>query len=193
MFYITMMNLWFFLLLQMSLMVGLAHAEGDGGGASSAIDYFADHDFGAKQYVQQVELGHMNKIPEWIRNGRMENALADCKYTLDRIPNHPKGLMLAQIVARLAKNPALAISYYQRAMKLYPQYALTRAQYGAYLVDQGNVKVGITELQKAVEQDPKLAFGHAQLAKAYLKTGDTELAREAAGRAKQLGYKGKGL
>lgn len=191
MFYTTFMNVLFFVFLQVLAAAGQSRAESGGGGASSGIDYFADNDSGTKHYAQIVETAHMNKISEWIRNGRIGNALADCKYTLDRIPNHPKGLMLAQIVARVTKNPKLAIGYYQRAMKLYPQYAITRAQYGTYLVDEGNVKAGIGELQKAVEMDPKLAFGHAQLAKAYLKVGNTELARQAAGQAKQLGYKGK--
>jgi tetratricopeptide (TPR) repeat protein len=191
MFCSAAMNFLCFVLLQILVLTGQVHAEGERGESSSGVDYFADHDFGTKQYVQLVESAHMNKITEWIRNGRIENALADCKYTLERIPNHPKGLMLAQIVGRLTKNPMLAISYYQRAMKLYPQYALTRAQYGAYLVDEGNLKAGIAELQKAVEMDSKLAFAHAQLAKAYLKAGNTELARQAAGQAKELGYKGK--
>src|SRR5262249_17285920 len=117
--------------------------------------------------------------------------IADCKYTLDRIANHPKGLALTGMVARLTKNPSFAILYYQRALKWYPQYAITHAQYGGFLVDIGNTKAGIAELQKSIEMDPNLALGHQLLMKAYVKAGSPELARQAAERAKETGRKGR--
>lgn len=157
------------------------------------IDYFADLEPGKRDYVRIVTYAHTDKIMGSIRKGRMDNALADCRYTLDRIPNHPKGLALVGMLARLTKNPSLAISYYRRALKLYPQYAITRAQYGGFLVDSGNAKAGIAELQKALEMDPTLTLGHKFLIQAYRKTGNPELARQAASRAKEVQLRRRGL
>jgi tetratricopeptide (TPR) repeat protein len=150
-------------------------------------DYFtADQNPDTKHYLHLVEIAHTNKITDWVRQGRMNDAIADCKYTLDRFPNHPKGLMLVGMVAKLVKNPALAIAYYEKAIKLYPQYALTHAQYGMYLVDIGNMRAGIAKLQEATKIDPQLPQTYTWLAKAYTKSGNTELARQAALRAKEL-------
>jgi Tfp pilus assembly protein PilF len=171
------------------LLLQFHYVEAQEGGKGSPIDYYASHDPGTKEYVHLVTMAHTDKIAGWIRGGRISNALADCKYTLDRVPNHPKGLVLTGMVARLMKNPTLAISYYQKALKLYPQYAVTRAQYGGFLVDIGNAKAGITEIQKAIKMDPNLALGHNLLAKAYLKIGNIDLARQASERARETGQR----
>jgi Tfp pilus assembly protein PilF len=60
-----------------------------------------------------------------------------------------------------------------------------------YLVDIGKIDAGIQKLQKAIEIDPGLGQAHAWLAKAYYKNGNSELARQAAEKAKALGYRGK--
>jgi Tfp pilus assembly protein PilF len=142
-----------------------------------------------QDYLRHVESFHVNKIQERFRQGDVNLARGDIKYTLDRFPNHPKALMLAGMGARLTKSPAFATAYYEKALKLYPQHALTHAQYGLYLVDIGQTAKGIAKLQYAVEMDPKLAVAHAWLAKAYAKSGNTELARQVAERATTLGYK----
>jgi tetratricopeptide (TPR) repeat protein len=99
--------------------------------------------------------------------------------------------MLLSAVAKLTKTPSLAIPYYERALQLYPQHAITYAQYGQYLVDIGFIEAGITRLKKAIELNPNLALAYAWLAQAYSKTGNLDLARQAAERARTLGFKGK--
>jgi tetratricopeptide (TPR) repeat protein len=117
-------------------------------------------------------LGHLNqKVWGDFRAGRFSNVLADLNYTLDKFPNHPKALLLLGSVARLIKSPALPIPYFEKAIQLYPQYALTHAQYGAYMTEIGSVEVGIGKLKKAIEIDPNLSLAHTWLAKAYSQKG----------------------
>ena len=156
-------------------------------------DYFT-----ANQYpevtalLSSVEGHHMNKrVWADFYAGRLDGAIGDVKYTLRRFPNHPQALQLLGSVARMMKDPALPIRSYEWALNLYPQYALTHAQYGAYLASNGQIEGGITRLNRAIEMDPNLAIAHAYLAKALWKKGNKDLARKSADRARALGYKGK--
>jgi len=83
------------------------------------------------------------------------------------------------------------VSYFERAIALFPQHALTRAQYGLFLVSTNNVDAGIENLKQSIEMEPKLAAGYGGLAHAYVKKGDIEQARIAAQRARELGFNGK--
>ena len=86
----------------------------------------------------------------------------------------------------MMKNPLLAQLYYEKALKLFPQYAITHAQYGSYLVGIGNSKAGIAQLEKAVEMNPRLMQAHTWLAQAYAKSGNAERARQVTERAREL-------
>jgi Tfp pilus assembly protein PilF len=153
-------------------------------------DYFIANQYReTKELLYLLERHHLNqRVLTDFSAGRFNYALTDIQYILERMVNHPKALELMGSIARLTKAPSLPIPYYENALKLYPQYALTHAQYGAYLVDIGRIDAGIAKLKQAIEMDPKLAAAYAWLAKAYLKTGNQELARQAAEQAKALGY-----
>ena len=160
-------------------------------------DYF-DQSSEARQLLYLVETAHLNPCPHNPRGvfgdiamGKYQYAIADLIYTLDRFVNHPKALQLMGSLAELTNGPSLAIPYYQRALKLYPQYALTHAQFGVYLVDTGHINSGTAELKKAIEINPNLAIAYAWLASAYSRNGNLESARQAAERARALGYRGK--
>jgi predicted Zn-dependent protease len=156
------------------------------------MDYFAaDDDPSTKHYLFLVDNAHTNKVLSSIRSGRLDNAIDDLNYTLNKFVNHPKALLLLGMVARLSRKPSLPLSYYEKAIRLYPQYAFTHAQYGNYLVDTGNVTAGIQRLKRAVELDPTLVAVYVWLAKAYSRNGDAELARGAADKARALGYRGQ--
>jgi Tfp pilus assembly protein PilF len=155
----------------------------------AAEDYFtADKSPGS--YLTIVESAHVKVIQNWITQGRLDNALGDIKYTLDRFPNHPVSLQQLAVVSQMAKKHSVAVAAFERAITSYPQYALTRAQYGFFLVSINNINPGLEHLKQAVEMDPKLAAGYAGLAHAYTKKGDSEQAREAAKKARELGFKG---
>ena len=154
-----------------------------------------------KDLLRMVESAHTNKIllslrksyaaPPTLVKGFQKSALADTEYTLERIVNHPRALILSQMVATAINKPRLPIKYYERALAHYPQYAITHAQYGNFLVEIGEIEAGIKRLKKAIQLDPKLSSAYGWLSNAYQKDGKEELAREFAEKAKALGYKRK--
>jgi tetratricopeptide (TPR) repeat protein len=182
------------------IVLGLVRADAqqeiDHGATGTANhDYFtADQEPQTQILLRHVENFHLINSPHNpggggtignIRDGKYQWALEDLTYVLERFVNHPKALGLLGIVAKLTKNPPLPLSYYQRALSLYPQHALTHAQYGAYLVEIGKTNEGISNLQKALELSPQLAFAYTWLAKAYEKNGDQERMRWAQEQARQ--------
>ncbi len=154
-------------------------------------DYFATDQ--NDSLLHTVESYHLGQTNFWARfhSRDIEGALSDLKYVLRYFPNHPKALMLMGSLAKLTKTPSSAIHYYEKALKLFPQHAITHAQFGDYLVNIGNFEVGLAKLKEAIEMDSKLALAHAYLAKAYYKIGNPQLARRAAEKARKLGYSGK--
>jgi len=154
-------------------------------------DYFTADQDGVRDYLRVMTVAHINTIPNWIKQGLISNAVADIRYSLDRFPNHPQALQLLPLVARLANNQALARTYFEKAVTQFPQYALTQAQYGLFLVSIGNLDDGIGRLNRSIEMDPKLAAGHAGLAHAYVKKGDIAKAQEATDKARELGFTGR--
>jgi tetratricopeptide (TPR) repeat protein len=138
-----------------------------------------------------IDGAHTNKAFRDIQEGRISIAIADLKFVLDRWPNHPRALMLIEMVATLTKVYSLAIPYYENAIHNFPQYAVTHVQYGKYLVDIGNLDAGIKELKRAIEIDSNLKPAYVWLAEGYYKKGDREQARLAIKKAKALGYTGE--
>jgi len=159
--------------------------------AGAGHDYFTAEQDGVKDYLNNMTIYHLNKVTGWIQQGRIGDAVADLKYVLDRFPNNPQALQLLPMVARLAKNQSMAISYFEKALKQFPQYAITHAQYGLYLVSNGNVDEGLEQFKQCIAIDSKFAAGHAGLAHAYAKKGDLTKAREAADKARELGFTGQ--
>jgi tetratricopeptide (TPR) repeat protein len=156
-------------------------------------DYFtADQNRDVKDLLRVNEAYHLNnEVMDDFNAGRFDIVFRNLRYILKRFPNHPEALMLLGSVAILKKEPSLAIPYYTKALSLYPQYAIIHAQFGAYLIDIGQIDSAIASLNKAIRINPNSAFAHARLAQAYYKSGNLELARQAAEQAKALGYKGK--
>jgi tetratricopeptide (TPR) repeat protein len=138
-----------------------------------------------------VEKHHLNaEVYRNFREGKYEYVIGDLRFTLNRFPNHPGALQLLSSVATLTKNPSLPIPYYEKALSLYPQYALTHAQFGNYLVEMGAVDDGIARLKKAIELEPNIVAAHVWLAKAYYKSSARELGDKASEQARKLGHKG---
>lgn len=159
-------------------------------------DYFAADDRypETKELLALVEAYHMGDIVmDNFAPGRYPYALNDLRYTLHKFPNHPKALMFVTTIASVTDQPSMPIPYFEQAIRIYPQYAITHYQYGRYLVDIERFEEGIAELKKAIELDESLALAHAGLAGAYARIGDPERARSCAERARELGYEGDPL
>ncbi len=157
-------------------------------------DYYMDPNHGPPNstLLHKVERHHMGQ-KEWddLAKGRYESALNDVRYTLRRFPNHPTALMMISIIAKMTDEQMMAVRYFDHALALYPQYALTHALYGKYLIDIGVFDASIKRLKRAIETDAKLGKAHGWLAEAYAKNGQAELALKAAKRAREVGYRGR--
>lgn len=154
-------------------------------------DYFApERD---PKLLRNVEKYHLTKekFGKYYQAGQYSSAIRELQFVLRYFPNHPKALMYMETIAKITNNQSLALSHYKNALKLYPQHALTHAQYGRYLASTGRVQSGIERLQKATEMDPELAVAHGWLAMIYAKSGSTDLARQTARQARKLGYRGR--
>ena len=155
------------------------------------LDYFNPRgNAHIKWLINDMNRAHLQPAIRNIGAGRLKNAKDDLNYILIRFINHPQALALAALVAIASKDSTWAMQHYERALNLYPQYALTHAQYGKYMADIDMVDRGLEKLKKAAEMDPNLAATHVWLAAAYAKSGNAELAQEAAEKARSLGYKG---
>jgi Tfp pilus assembly protein PilF len=126
-----------------------------------------------------------------ILEGDNQTVISNLKYVLRYFPNHPDALHFLSRIAKLTRTPSPPISYYHKALRLFPQHAYTHAQYGNYLAENSvnnvQIKEGMANLKKAIEMDPRLAVAYAWLANAYYKTGNSELVLQAAKKAKLLG------
>jgi Tfp pilus assembly protein PilF len=153
-------------------------------------NYYAISDRHDITLLRNVEGHHLTDgtFWKWYRAKKYDLAADELRFVLRYFPNHPKALQLMALIAKKSDTLHLAVPYYVQALELYPGYAATHAQYGAYLADIGNLKAGLAELEKAVQLDPELGFAYAALAKAYDKTGDVERSRKAAEKARQLGF-----
>lgn len=137
------------------------------------------------------DLYHTNRVVHSIKVGRYDEAIADLKFVLDKWPNHPRALLLIESVGKMTQVPTLPIPYYEKALQMYPQYAITYAQYGKYLVEIEQAEKGIQHLKLAIEKDEKLVAAHVWLAEAYSKHGQKQLAKKEAEVARSLGFQGE--
>jgi Tfp pilus assembly protein PilF len=144
-----------------------------------------------KGLLEDVDYHHTQNIKKAIIEKNFGMAKGDLDYTLVTFPNHPDALQSLWFYSKVTKSPAFAIPYFEKAISMFPQYAMTHIIYGAFLTDFGRLKEAERELKKAVEIDPNLAIAHAWLAKTYDKAGDVKLAKMSAKKAVELGYRGK--
>jgi predicted Zn-dependent protease len=153
-------------------------------------DYFSAVAGGEKQsLLWTVERGHFSqRVLDEFKKGYYDSVFADLRYVLNRFPNHPRALSLIGEVALIINDPKLALPHFEEAVEMYPQYALTNAQYGRYLCRIGDYTAGVLRLRRAIEQQADLAIAHAWLAEAYFASGQLPAGTEAARRARGLGF-----
>jgi len=167
-------------------MIVLSLSPGKSGAQVTPKDYFDPRHRVELATVEKYHLGKENFWAEFEAR-RYNYALLELKYVLNNFPNHPRALQLMELVAKLTSKPHIVISYYEKAVTLYPGYAFTHAQYGNYLVSTGQTEKGIEKLQRALQMDPKLVVAYYWLWEAYTKKGSVEEARQIAEKAKELG------
>ena len=142
--------------------------QGDLPVSGGNYDYFAALGTpGLGKYLEILTNRHQGQLV-WSRfwSGNYKEPLGDCQYTLERFPNHPRALHLLAEIAKATNDVSMAIPHFEYALKLYPQYAFTHAQYGHYLLDIGAVQAGVGELREALRIEPKQFQAKAWLAEA---------------------------
>ena len=140
-------------------------------------DYYStDTDPDARRYLGLAEQYHLTnttfweryRVKDWVR------ARGELVFILRIVPNHPKVLYLLEAVASEMEDVTYPIAYYEHALQLYPQHAITRARYGRYLVRIGQREAGVAQLEQALAADPSLDVARGWLA-------DTKANRDASG------------
>lgn len=168
-----------------------AYAQWDVGPPPDRDFFTAHEDPEAQRDLVLNDLYHTNRVVHSTKVGRYDEAIADLHFVLDKWTNHPRALLLMENLARVTQAPRLPIPYYEKAIRIYPQYAMTFAQFGKYEVEIGDIEKGIGHLKLAVQKDPKLKAARVWLAEAYEKQGQGELARSEAQEARKLGFTGE--
>jgi len=146
-------------------------------------DYFTAHlREDLKGYLNHVTARHASeRVWALYWAGKYSEPLGDCEYVLQRFPNHPRGLHLIGEIAKATNNVSLGIVAFENALKLYPQYAFTHAQYGHYLIGIGVAPAGVARLREALRLEPDQFQARAWLAQAL--AAHPELEQAGAGEA----------
>ena len=151
--------------------------------------------------VRHVEGNHFNKDVEMLRGG-MSNAFgpaADITFMLNKIPNHPRGLLAYMNLAertRMELPPGGLFTIgcaFGRAKVYVPDDPAVWALSGLYLSRTGHIDEAIVELNEATRLAPENANIHYNLGLLYFQKKDYERARTHAKRAYDLGFPLPGL
>ncbi len=149
---------------------GQANAYSDRNLAGSLIDldyFIANLNPETKLQLFLVDRAHASERTwKLFFAGKYQDPIADCEYALRYFPNHPGALHLMAEIAKATNQDSMAIGYFERALKLYPQYAYTHAQYGHFLVEIGATNAGIAEFMEALRIDPDFIQARAWLEEA---------------------------
>lgn len=117
-----------------------------------------------------------------MRQGKYRDALAAVDRLIGQSPSYAYFHELKGDILVAAGRPSDAVAPYRRALELKPREGLLRASYAKALVTANNASVlptAISELQKALAQEPDHVEGWMQLAIAYGRVGqraDADLA-----------------
>ena len=181
---------WSCLVLVINFTVVYAQNSGPENLAPNFADYFLKNmDEKVAQTVYNVNKYHMKPALKFYAQGHLKRTLPDLKFVLRYIPNHPQALHLLGAVAIGINSKQFGRNYFQQAVHLFPDHALTFAQYGKYLMDIEEIEEAVKMLDISIKKEPKLALAYDWLEMAYTKKGDEAKSKEIGRKAKELGYK----
>jgi tetratricopeptide (TPR) repeat protein len=165
--------------------------------ASAAVNYNVANDYyaalvtGGIKVVDQYHLGPCEK-----RLGARDypRAMGECNFILKIFPNHPIALPLMSQICEQWKSPTCMLDdYFRNAIAINPKAPETYVIVGIHLHRVGQYSKAIENYQRALQLDPNLMNAHYNLALAYLKTKQFDLANDHAQRAYALGASLPGL
>jgi len=131
-----------------------------------AFDYYDRlTDVESARAIQTAVEHHITDETFWEQYRRKAwfRARAELEFVLRIVPNHPLALYLLEMVARLEEDVSYPIAYYERALRIFPNRAITRARYGKYLSTIGQREAALEQLREAVAADSTLIQARAWL------------------------------
>lgn len=157
------------------------------------VDYYALGDQFAQYTVKSTDIHHTPLAVKYVRNGQYDIALLELQTIVgERIPNHPRGLMLLVEINR--HRPITNVEeYFVRAVELNPQAATSHLIYGIYLQQAGRLEAAVERYKTAVTLAPDDRDAHYNLGLAYVDLKRYEDANTEAQVAYGLGHPLPGL
>ena len=121
---------------------------------------------------------HHNLASYYEKNNRLEEAKSESLLTLSKKPSHNLGEEVLTyfnlgLIHQKLKNEDEALFYYQKAEKIYPQFAPIYSNRGGLLIQRGFLKEAITEYKKAILHDQEHPLAYGNLGFLQLLNGDT--------------------
>jgi tetratricopeptide (TPR) repeat protein len=127
------------------------------------------------------------ELAELLRTqGRFEEALKYYLQILDRNPRHYPSLCGAGLCYQALQDDDHALEFFERAAEADPGDAVSRYLIGSAFLRKKEPRKAIDALTAAVHLDPSLQGAYTLLGRAFLMTGQRELAEQAFEKAKQL-------
>ncbi len=158
---------------------------------NKANDYYAALVTGG---IKVVDMYHLGPCEQRLSARDYPRAMGECNFILRIFPNHPTALFLMSQICEQWKSPACMLDeYFQNAVAINPKAADTYVILGIHLHHVHQYSKAIESYQHALQLDPNLANAHYNLALAYLKTKQFDLANAHAKRAYALGASLPGL
>ena len=110
--------------------------------------------------------------------GQADDALEQFEWELAANPSHASAAIRAGEIYHAKSSPDKALGYYDRAVRLRPDFAEARLALGRSLLEMTRVADATRHLEKAVELNPADPRSRYQLARAYRQAGKTEAQKQ---------------
>jgi tetratricopeptide (TPR) repeat protein len=155
--------------------------------AYAASDAFNYYQAPPSDLLQKVEKYHLQQGISQAKQGKFEYAWSEYAFMLHYFPNHPRALQLMGELSIQMEQTSRAMKYFERALSLYPDDAVTYGLYGKFLHKMGLYQDAVKQYQKAAALDNHHAEYHYDLGLAYFALKDFDKANRAAQIAYQQG------
>ncbi|MGZ3607884.1 MAG: tetratricopeptide repeat protein, partial [Syntrophales bacterium] len=125
----------------------------------------------------------------YLKNGRVEKSISALTEAINIYPETESYLKRGNAYIRLG-NYKQAISDYDRAIEINPNYVKAYINRGNTYINLGNYKQAISDYDRAIEINPNYAFVYYNRSLCYANLGNQKQAIEDLKTAARLGYKG---
>ena len=157
---------------ELSVLLGQAHAQqGEFDKASAAL-------YRALKLKPDVADAYATLGVIYLKQGRLPDAESALKTALDQSPDDYKSRHNLALVLDQQGRPQEALPLLRSLLESRPEEANSHYLFGKILLAQGDIQEALTQLQTAARLAPEDANVHYQLAQAYQKSGQPDLAQQ---------------